>query len=132
MGIYGWVKWKADIDKKLPIKRWVPKKHLLNILLSSLLTFLLGFTMDTYTDQESPYIDSFTTIFSLAATFMVTQRVLENWVYWVVIDLAAAYLYASRGFYLTGVQYFMFSIIAGIAFYSWYVSYKNQSIKYIS
>lgn len=132
MGIYGWAKWKVDIDKNLSIKRWVPGKHFLNILLSTLLTLLLGFIMDTYTDQESPYIDSFTTIFSLAATFMVTQRVLENWVYWVVIDLAAAYLYASRGLYLTGVQYFIFSVIAGFAFYSWYNSYKEQSIKYIS
>lgn len=129
MAIYGWLTWTKAESKNLPIKSWPIKYHLINVLLSSLVAFLLGFIMEFYTDQESPYIDAFTTIFSLAATFMVAQRVLENWVYWIVIDIGLAYLYSSRGMELSGLQYLIFSIIAIFAWYSWFKYFKNQKVQ---
>lgn len=126
MAIYGWLNWKKDQDKDLTIQVWPLKYHLINIVLSSLLALCLGWLMGMYTTQENPYLDAFTTIFSLAATFMVAQRVLDNWVYWIVIDIGLAYLYSSRGLELAGLQYFIFSIIAIFAWYSWYKFYKTQ------
>lgn len=126
MGIYGWIRWNKDKTKNLPIQRWKIEYHIINILISGIVTLLLGFLMELYTNQQSPYLDSFTTVYSLAATFMVTQRVLGNWIYWIVIDLGLALLYSSRNLYLTGVQYFIFAIIAGFAFYSWVNYYNNQ------
>jgi nicotinamide mononucleotide transporter len=126
MAIYGWLNWKKDQDKDLTIQVWPLKYHLINIVLSSLLALSLGWLMGMYTTQENPYLDAFTTIFSLAATFMVAQRVLDNWVYWIVIDIGLAYLYSSRGLELAGLQYFIFSIIAIFAWYSWYKFYKTQ------
>lgn len=126
MAIYGWIQWKKDQSEDLPIKRWKWSYHVLNIFVSAAVTLLLGFLMSTYTRQQSPYLDAFTTVFSLAATFMVTQRVLENWLYWIVIDIALGVLYASRDLYLTGVQYLVFAIIAAFAFYSWLRYYRLQ------
>lgn len=126
MGIYGWIRWEMDKSENLPIQRWSIQYHIINILISGGVTILLGYLMDQYTNQQSPYLDSFTTVYSLAATFMVTQRVLGNWIYWIVIDLGLAVLYSSRNLYLTGVQYFVFAIIAGIAFYSWMNYYNSQ------
>lgn len=126
MGVYGWIQWKRDSKNDLPIQRWPVKYHMINIVISTFIMLCLGFLMQKYTDQQSPYLDAFTTVFSLAATFMVTQRVLGNWLYWVIIDFAAAILYSSRGLYLTGVQYTIFAIIAGFAFYSWYIYFLKQ------
>jgi nicotinamide mononucleotide transporter len=126
MGVYGWIKWNADEVDDLPIQRWLLKYHLVNILISAILTFVLGFIMETYTAQKSPYLDAFTTVFSLAATFMVTQRVLGNWIYWIVIDVALAVLYSSRDLYLTGLQYGVFTVIAIFAFYKWWNYYSQQ------
>lgn len=129
MGVYGWIQWNKDSKDELPIQRWPIKYHLINILISTAFMILLGYIMDLYTEQESPYLDAFTTVFSLAATFMVTQRVLGNWIYWIAVDIAAAFLYSSRDMFLTGVQYGAFAIIAGFAFYSWYIYFINQSDK---
>lgn len=126
MGIYGWIQWNKDAQKELPIQRWDIKYHLINILISGVVTFILGFLMERFTNQESPYLDAFTTVYSLAATFMVTQRVLGNWIYWVIIDLGLAVLYSSRDLYFTGVQYGIFAIIAAFAFFSWMNYYKQQ------
>ncbi len=126
MAIYGWVKWNQDQSEALPIRRWKWSFHVINILISTAVTLLLGYLMGEFTSQQSPYLDAFTTVFSLAATFMVTQRVLENWLYWIVIDIALGVLYASRELYLTGVQYIVFAIIAVFAFYSWRKYYSVQ------
>jgi nicotinamide mononucleotide transporter len=130
MGVYGWIKWNADEVNDLPIQRWLFKYHFINIFISALVTILLGYIMQTYTAQESPYLDAFTTIFSLAATFMVTQRVLGNWIYWIVIDAALAVLYSSRDLYLTGFQYAVFTVIAIFAFYKWLKYYREQHVNH--
>lgn len=129
MAIYGWTNWSKDETKNLPIQTWPIQYHLINVLLSTIVAYGLGYFMSVFTSQESPFLDAFTTIFSLAATFMVAQRVLGNWIYWIIIDVGLAYLYSTRGLELAGLQYFIFSIIAIFAWYSWFMFYKKQKIK---
>jgi nicotinamide mononucleotide transporter len=126
MAIYGWFNWKKDETKDLPIQIWPIKYHLINVFFSTIVALGLGYIMGDLTDQESPYLDAFTTVFSLAATFMVAQRVLGNWIYWIIIDIGLAYLYSSRGLELAGLHYLIFSLIAIFAWYSWYKYYKTQ------
>lgn len=126
MAIYGWVYWNKGKNNDQPIARWPLCYHLINIFISGLLALSLGWVMANYTEQGSPYLDAFTTVFSLAATFMVAQRVLDNWIYWIVIDAALFFLYTSKGYELTGFQYAVFAIIAIFAWYSWWKFYKMQ------
>src|SRR5690554_4223357 len=127
MAIYGWFSWNKATHKNQNIIIWPLKNHLLNIGASVVITFLLGYVMETYTNQQNPYLDAFSTVFSLVATYMVTQRVLENWLYWIVIDTALIFLYSSRGMDLTGFHYLVYTIIAIFAFNSWYKMYKAQN-----
>lgn len=129
MAIYGWVAWNKTSSKERFIIRWPLKYHAINIGASTLVMLALGYFMSIYTQQESPYLDAFTTVFSLAATFMAAHRVLENWLYWIVIDAALIFLYAGRGFYLTGFHYLVYTIIATFAFFSWYKMFKAQKIE---
>lgn len=127
MAIYGWIYWNSDEKNDLPIARWPIRYHLINIFISGIISISLGWIMTTYTDQGSPYLDAFTTVFSLAATFMVAQRILENWIYWIVIDFGLFFLYTSKGYELIGFQYGIFTIIAIFAWYSWWHYYKDQT-----
>lgn len=141
MAILGWWSWKKNvnqalqpdkeildsIDSKLSdIKTWTLKKHVIHIAIAGVLSGLFGYLFWRFTDQKNPYTDAFTTIFSLGTTFMVVQKVLENWIYWVVIDVVSIYLYSSRSLQLSAVLYFIFSILAIIGFISWYKQMKNQ------
>jgi len=126
MAVVGWLMWKKTIDEEYSIKRWSFKIHFLNILLSGITAVLLGYLFDLYTDQANPYVDAFTTSYSLLATFMVTKKVLGNWVYWIVIDLVSIYLYAQRGFNLTAFQYGIFTLLAVYGFALWLKEYKRQ------
>lgn len=123
MGVWGWFTWsntkKSSTTGNVKIIRWKTSHHLLNIGLSTLLTLVFGYYFDTYTDQARPYLDAFTTIFSLAATFMVTQKVLENWIYWIIIDLVSIELYAYRDLYLLATQMGIYSILAVYGYIQW-------------
>src|SRR5690554_7163336 len=59
MAIYGWISWNKTTNKDQKIIRWPLKYHVLNIGVSALVTYLLGYLMVTYTDQQNPYLDAF-------------------------------------------------------------------------
>lgn len=139
MAIVGWLSWKKpkpssesdeilDLQKKEgDVKVWSLNYHLLNIFISGGIAFVLGFFFDQYTDQANPYADAFTTIFSLAATFMVVRKILENWIYWIVIDIVSIFLYHQRGYSLSAVLYFIFTLLAIAGLIAWYRKYKTQT-----
>lgn len=121
--IYGWLKWRKDTANKQIIS-WGFKLNLVNICLSSILTLSIGYIFSKYTNQANPYMDAFTTIFSLIATFMVARKVLENWIYWIIIDAVSIILYSSREFYLTSLLYTIYTLLALFGFIKWYKNYK--------
>jgi len=131
MAVVGFFSWRSAGDPNtahnVPIKTWHFSAHFINIVVSGVVALTLGLIFDVFTDQKSPYMDAFTTVYSLAATFMVTQRVLENWIYWIVIDLVSIVLYSSRGLFLSSVLYLLFTILAVVGFISWYRQLKVQT-----
>ncbi len=118
MAFYGYYNWNKN-DGYLEITQWSAGKHLLLILLGVIFTFLMGFYFATYTDTQMPIVDSFTTVFSLFATYMVTKKVLENWLYWIVIDAVSIYLYFSRDLHLTSLLFMAYTIIAIFGYFTW-------------
>ena len=128
MAIVGWLNWKKSENDQLEVVKWKVNEHLLNIVISGIVAAVLGYLFDKFTNQANPYVDAFTTCYSLSTTFMVTKKVLGNWIYWIVIDIVSIYLYAQRDYHLTAVQYGIFTIIAVFGFIAWWNQYKMQTV----
>ena len=126
MAIYGWINWKKAEKNDLPIARWSIQLHLLNIFASAWLALLVGYLFANYTDQPMPYLDAFTTCFSLVATFMVVKRVIENWLYWIFINMGMVVLYLNNGYEILALQYGLFVILAIYGYWSWNKALKRQ------
>ena len=89
MGFYGWWNWKKGGEPSkasFQIITFSILRHGLIALLGLLLTAALFFTLRELTDAEMPLLDSFTTVFSFIATWMVAKKLLENWIYWIIIN----------------------------------------------
>ena len=142
MAVVGWWSWTKKKKKKtalpeagkpqkiqdtLPIQTWPFQRHLMIILVNTAGTILLAWLLDTYTSAANPYLDSFTTVFSLFTTYMVTQKVLENWLYWIVIDTASIFLYASRDLYLTALLFLLYTIIAIVGYFKWHKEFRLET-----
>lgn len=124
MAIIGYYMWNKE--NKEEIKEWSEIKHLLIILLGAILTFFMGFYFSTYTNSQMPIIDSFTTVFSIIATYMVIKKVLGNWLYWIVIDAVSVYLYFNRDLHLTSLLFIAYTIIAIFGYFSWTKKMKTN------
>lgn len=123
MAVVGFLLWNKSESEE--IIKWPAKYHVINLSLSTLITLLMGYLFSVYTDQANPYVDASTTVFSLVATFMVTKKVLENWIYWIIIDAVSVYLYFSIDLHLTAVLFVIFTLLAITGYVSWNKTMKT-------
>jgi len=130
MAIYGYYTWKFGGQKhsEKPIDTWPIKQHIKIILLGLILTFLLGYFLKSYTQAASTYVDSFTTVFAVFATYMTAKRLLENWIYWIIIDFVSIFLYADRGGYFFSLLFATYTLIAIYGFYHWKKQFKINHV----
>ena len=129
MAVYGWWAWQGGRSKGKPgltINTWSLGQHLIVIGIVVLATFVSG-TLLSGTEQRLGYLDSFTTWGAVVATFMVTRKVLENWLYWIVIDSASLYLYFDRELYFTMILFLVYLVIIFFGFQSWLREYRLEA-----
>ena len=120
MAVIGFWFWKVSADKKqLNIKELSIGNHALILFVGIVFTLVLGYILTIYTQAKLPLLDSFTTVFSIIATFMVIKKILENWLYFIAIDLVSIYLYYSRDLQQTAMLFVLYMIIACIGYYNW-------------
>jgi len=63
----------------------------------------------------------------LIATYMVTQKILENWGYWFVIDSASIVLYLDRGLYFTALLFMVYLVIIIFGYLRWSRALADQT-----
>lgn len=120
IALIGYFFWKEKPNKKqLNIKELSIRNHALILFVGIILVLILGYMLTIYTQAKLPLLDSFTTIFSIIATFMVINKILENWLYFIAIDLVSIYLYNSRDLQQTAMLFVLYTIIACIGYYNW-------------
>jgi len=123
----GWISWGRDgSTAQLPIQRWPASRHIL--LLAVVLVFgtSMGLLMSQFTNASLPIPDSITTLAALLTTWMVTQKVLENWFWWIGIDLVSIVLFLNRGLDLTAWLFAGYVILAIAGWLSWRRQYQAQ------
>ena len=118
MAFYGYYNWNKK-EQSLQIIEWNISKHFTILVLGAILTFLMGFFFATYTNATMPIVDSFTTVFSVFATYMIAKKILGNWLYWIVIDIVSVYLYFSRDLPLTALLFITYTIVAVFGYLNW-------------
>ena len=131
MAVFGWVVWrkgKANQAQRL-ITSWPVNRHIILIALTTLASLAIGYVMQNYTHADFAYLDSFTTCFAVVTTYLVAKKVLENWLYWIVIDAASMYLYYEKGYYPTLVLFIFYTIMAAWGFKTWYEEYEQSQAK---
>ncbi|WMN58321.1 nicotinamide riboside transporter PnuC [Pseudoalteromonas xiamenensis] len=130
MAIVGWYWWKNPKQQApLEIQSWSLEKHTVVIVCTGVATLVFGYFMDNYTRAEMAYLDSFTTCFAIVTTYLVAQKVLENWLYWVVIDAASMYLYYAKGYYPTLALFVFYTLMAMWGFKTWYEELEQRTGK---
>ena len=127
VGVYGYFHWKqeAGVDARKDITTRPLAFHCGAVVIGCLLAVALAQGLDRI-GSSMIYADAFTTIFSFIATWMVTQRILENWIYWIVIDAFSVWLYNERGLPIYALLMGVYTILASGGFYLWLREYRKK------
>lgn len=75
-------------------------------------TTVIGYLLQKFSDARMPYLDAFTTVFSLIATWFMVTYVHENWLYWIIIDAVAIFLYAYRRMPIAALLFALYLLMA--------------------
>lgn len=128
MAVFGWYQWRGAKagSNSLQVSTWSVQQHLLALTSIALLTLISGYFLNSGTDAQLPYLDSFTTWASVVTTFMVARKILENWIYWLVIDALSIFLYIDRELYFTALLFAAYIVIIFFGWFSWLKSYQQK------
>lgn len=121
MAVYGYWMWSkgGKAHEGVNIVSWNLSTHIKLIAGTSLMSVVIGYFMATQTQASFPYLDAATTCFAVMSTFLVTKKVLENWIYWFVIDAVSIYLYVSKGLMLTSALFVFYVVMVVFGYFMW-------------
>jgi nicotinamide mononucleotide transporter len=123
MSIYGWWNWSRIQNDKylLKITRFSKNDLGLTVFLF-LLTTTVTYAVYTFnlTEIKIPnYIDIFTSGIFFTAMWLMANKKLESWVFWIIGDIITVPLYAYRGLGMLSLQYIIFTILAIQGYIEW-------------
>ena len=131
MAVYGWYQWRyggrREGQADLPIGTWSVRAHLLAVAGSVVASVVAGSVLHRYTAAAFPYVDSLVTVASIVTTYMVARKILENWLYWLVIDSVSLYLYVARELYLYAGLFALYLVLVVIGWFRWHRDWRAQT-----
>lgn len=138
--LMGWWRWthpkkfEEDYKHELRVSFMRPKEFLLIFFLGGAGTLLFGSFAENIHDifpglfakpSAFPYLDSFVTVMSIITTFLMIRKKVESWIFWILIDVIATYMYFMKGIKLVGIEYLVFCFIAAFGLWNWTREYRT-------
>lgn len=129
-GIYGWWAWlhAGPNRTELHVTRATPRLWTVIVPVVLISGGSLGFVLDRYTDSPVPFLDALLTTTSFAAQWMITRKILENWLVWIVANIVYVPMLIVRDLPVTAVQYFVFLVLAVLGYNAWKRSWAAQQM----
>ena len=128
ISLYGWYFWtkggKTDKKEDVQISKLNLKQAIMYLIISAILFYFYSNILVKYTDSPLPYWDSFTTALSIVATFMLTRKIIEQWLIWIVVDAVSLGLYIYKGLYPTALLFAVYTVLAIVGYLQWRKSYN--------
>lgn len=127
LSVYGWYEWKfgGAGRTELPVSRTPRRVAPLLVVLAAAGALALGAATTRYTDvlQHNPawvpWTDATLTAVSLVAQWMMTRKLVENWLLWIAVDVAYVPLLAWKGLHAFAALYAVFLVLAVKGFWEW-------------
>lgn len=128
MAVVGWWQWRYGGKQHdgLRIHRLRAWQHVALIAAVLALASVNGYMIQRFTHGAFPFLDSFTTWGAVVTTVLVVRKVLENWLYWLVVDGVSIYLYIDRELYLTALLFAAYLVIVLFGWRRWLLEYRQQ------
>jgi nicotinamide mononucleotide transporter len=121
ISIYGWYEWLHGGPRhgKLHVTRATPRVWALAAILGIVFWLALGTLASRLQGVSLPFLDAGLTTVSVIAQIMMTRKILENWLLWVLVDVVYVPVYAYKNLFPTAGLYAVFLVLAVLGFVQW-------------
>lgn len=128
LSVYGWYEWlyggKGHTELRVSrasIRTWVAA-----VVAGAAFWLALSTFTSRLSGVSLPYLDAGLTTVSLVAQWMMTRKVLENWVLWIIADIVYVPMFIYKGLCLTAALYGIFLVLAVMGLVQWYRSWRER------
>lgn len=126
LAVYGWINWSRKTMKpKQAVTNTSSMFFLIYLLASIGLTLLFYFLLKNYTNSDVPLADAILTALSVVASIMAAKKQIENWIVWIIVDVAYIVLYINKSLIITAILYAVITLLAVYAYFKW----KKEIVK---
>jgi nicotinamide mononucleotide transporter len=121
LSCYGWYQWKfGGTDRtELPVTRTPGRLVPVLAVTGMAATVGLGLLLADPAKPVMTWVDAGTTSTSLVAQWMMTRKLLENWLVWVVVDVIYVGMFVAAGLWPTAGLYAVFLVLASMGYVQW-------------
>lgn len=137
LNIYGWYYWiygKKKEEKEVSVTRLSGSSNFLILGLTAIGVVIFGYFLtnlpnwiDGLEPAALPYWDATTSILSVTGMWLTTRKKIENWYYWLAVDILATGIYIYKGIYFYAALYFVYVFLAAEGLREWHKSMNLQN-----
>lgn len=140
--IYGYAVWKFGAKWKAMIKRkgsdkkegasavsssseelpvtFFPRRLILRTLGFFVLAWAATYyVLVAYTNSTVPLLDAFTNALSFVGLWALARKYVEQWLFWIAVDVVCCYLYVVKGIPFKAGLYGLYVVIAVMGYWKW-------------
>ena len=121
-GLYGFVVWRLGVTRKRKViaiqhtpTRWIAPL----VVVYAVLHVVMYFVLTEFTDSRVPFFDSMSTALSIVAMWMLSRKLVEQWLVWLVVDAISVGLYLYKGIPITAMLYTLYCALAIAGYVRW-------------
>jgi nicotinamide mononucleotide transporter len=129
---YGYMVWKFGKKRGQTDKQQLPITHFPLRLVVPVLAFFLAawgltyYVLITWTNSTVPVLDSFNNALSIVGLWTLARKYLEQWLFWMVVDLISCVLYVQKGIPFKALLYGLYVVIAVMGWFRWKKMMNNE------
>lgn len=106
-------------SEELPIT-FFPRRLILRTLGFFLLAWAATYyILVAYTNSTVPLLDAFTNALSFVGLWALARKYVEQWLFWIAVDVVCCYLYVVKGIPFKAGLYGLYVVIAVMGYIKW-------------
>ncbi len=121
MSVIGWFMWAAKKNghTKLNLSKSTASDWRNTFLFFIACWLVLFILLKKFTDSTVPLADGFVSAAAAVGMWLMNKKKLENWIWWIITNLASIPLNFYKHLVFTSFQYLVFLILAIMGYITW-------------
>lgn len=109
----------SSSSEDLPIT-FFPRRLILRTLGFFFLAWAVTYyVLVAYTNSTVPLLDAFTNALSFVGLWALARKYVEQWLFWIAVDVVCCYLYVVKGIPFKAGLYGLYVVIAVMGYWKW-------------